>query len=76
MRKMRLISKFTTSQAGKHVIAIQISPNISVTKNNQTMKFGRLMEYNMRNISLEKLYMLEKLFADPFLKNQNCAYLD
>ena len=32
------------------------------------MKFGYLIEYNMRNIFLEKSYtqnVLEKLFSDP-----------
>ena len=29
---------------------------ISGEKGNQTMKFGQLMEYNMRNIFLEKSY--------------------
>ena len=28
--------------------------NISRNKDNQTMKSGQLIEYNMRNISLEK----------------------
>ena len=31
-------------------------PNISRRKENQTMKFGHLIESNMRNISLEKSY--------------------
>ena len=31
-------------------------PNISRSKGNQTMKFGQLIECNMRNIFLEKLY--------------------
>ena len=31
-------------------------PNISKSKGNQTMKFGQLIEYNMRNIFLEKAY--------------------
>ena len=30
--------------------------NIPRSKRNQTMKIGRLIEYNMRNISVEKLY--------------------
>ena len=30
-------------------------PNISRIKGNQTMKFGQLIEYNLRNIFLEKL---------------------
>ena len=36
-------------------VAIHILPNIS-SKGNQTMKFGQLIEYNMRNIFLEKSY--------------------
>ena len=41
------------------------------------MKLGQLIEYNMKNIFLEESYtnMVEKLFSDPFLKNQNWAYL-
>ena len=31
-------------------------PNILRNKGNQTMKFGQLIEYNMRNIILEKSY--------------------
>ena len=31
-------------------------PNISRIKGNQTVKFGQLIEYNMRNIFLEKSY--------------------
>ena len=37
-------------------IAIHILPNISRHKRNQTMKFGQLIEYNMRHISDEKSY--------------------
>ena len=43
IRKLRLISKFMTSQSGKQKIAIQILLNISRNKDNQTMKFGQLM---------------------------------
>ena len=43
------------------------------------MKFGQLIEYNMRNIFVKKSYtkcaVLEKLFPDPYLKNQKEAYL-
>ena len=31
-------------------------PNISRSKGNRTIKFGQLVEYNMRNIFLEKSY--------------------
>ena len=43
-----------TSQPGQEAIAIHILSNIWRSKDNQTMKFGRLIEYNMRNIFLEK----------------------
>ena len=51
MRKIRLILKFMTSQPGQQTIAIHILPNISRNKGNQTMKFGQLIEHNMRNIT-------------------------
>ena len=43
-----------TSQPGLQTIAILILSNISRSKGNQTTKFGQLMEYNMRNIFVEK----------------------
>ena len=45
-----------TSQLGKQKIAIHTLPNISRIKVNQTMKFGQLTEYDMRNTFLEKSY--------------------
>ena len=56
IRKIRLISKFIVSQSGKQTIAINIVPNISRSKGNQTMKFSHLIEYNMKDIFLEKSY--------------------
>ena len=44
-----------TSQPGLQTIAIHILPNISQSKDNKTMKFGQLIEYNKRNIFLQKL---------------------
>ena len=43
-----------TSQPGKQTIAIHILPSISRRKGNQAMKFGQLIEYNMRNIFVKK----------------------
>ena len=43
-----------TSQPGLQTIAIHILPNISQSKGNQTMKLGQLIEYNKRNIFLQK----------------------
>ena len=45
-----------TSQPCYQTIIIHILPNISRNKGNQAMKFGQLIEYNMRNIILEKSY--------------------
>ena len=45
-----------TSQPGKQTIAIHILPNILRIKGNQTLKFGQLIEYGMRNVFLEKSY--------------------
>ena len=56
IRKIRLISKSITSQPGQKIIAIHILPYISRSKGKQTMKFGQLIEYNMRNIFVEKSY--------------------
>ena len=41
------------------------------------MKFGQLIEYNMRNTFLKNhtQNVVEKLVLDPFLKNLNWAYL-
>ena len=44
-----------TSQCEKRAIAIHVLPNISRSKSNQTIKFGQLIEYNMKNVFLEIL---------------------
>ena len=55
-----------TSQPGLQTIVIHIFTNIPRSKGNQAMKFGQLIEYNLRNIFFEKSYT-KKLFPDPFL---------
>ena len=55
IRQIRLISKFMMSQPGYQTIAIQILPNISGSKSNQTMKLGQLLDYNERKHFLQKL---------------------
>ena len=42
-----------TSQSSE-TITIDILPNISQSKDNQTMKFGQVLEYNMGNIFLQQ----------------------
>ena len=52
IRKIRLALKFVTSHPGQQTLVIHILYNIPRSKGNQTMKFGQLIEYNMRNIFL------------------------
>ena len=56
MRRLRLISKFMTPQTGQQIIKIHILSDISRSKGNRTVKFGQLIEYNKKNICLEKSY--------------------
>ena len=44
-----------TPQTGKWTISMHILPNISRRKGNQAVKFGQLIECNMRSTFLEKL---------------------
>ena len=46
-----------TSQAGTKTIRINIWSDISKSKDIQTMKFGEVIEYNVRNIFLQKSYI-------------------
>ena len=43
-----------TLQPEKQTITTHLLPNVSRGKGNQTMKFGQLLEYNMKNIFLGK----------------------
>ena len=45
-----------TSQAAQEIVQIHILPNLSRSRGNQTMKFGQLIEYSMKNIFFEKSY--------------------
>ena len=66
-----------TVQTGQQTITIHILPNISRSKNNQTKKNGQLIEFNMTNAFLKKLYTKcgGETSPRPFLKSQNRAYL-
>ena len=44
-----------TSQPGYQTVAINMLPNVPRNKANQTMKLGEPIEYNMRNVFLQKL---------------------
>ena len=54
--KDRLVPKFTTSQPGKQTIEMHSLPNISRSKGSQAIRFDQLIEYNIKNIFLEKSY--------------------
>ena len=57
------------SQPCFQTIIIHTLPNISQSKENQTMKFGQLIEYNKRNIFLENYaeYETRRLIPGLFL---------
>ena len=54
IRKLRKVSKFMMSQTRTQTITINIFANISIRKDNQTMKFGQLIKYNVKSIFLQK----------------------
>ena len=66
-----------TSQPRYQAIVMHILLNVLRSKSNQKMKLIQLIECNIINIFYENhtQNVVEKLFPDPFLKNQNCAYL-
>ena len=57
-----LISNFMTSQPGsqRQIITIQILPNISQSKDNQTMKFGQVIEYNEKYCSSKVMQKMKQ----------------
>ena len=57
-------------QPRKHSITTNILPNISGSKDNQTIKFGQLIEYSMKDICLEKSYTkcVRRTIPKPFSK--------
>ena len=59
------------SQIGKKINIIH--EHLKLSKPNQTMTFGQLIEYNTRNTFFGKSYTnaVEKLVLDPSIKNQN-----
>ena len=56
VRKLEYISKFMTSQFRQQIITIHIFRNISRNKGYQAIKVGQLIDYNMKNVLLEKSY--------------------
>ena len=70
IRKISIISKFMTKQPGKQTLAILILCNISRNNDNQTIKYGQFIEYNLRKIFLEKSFSKrgEEIIPRPFSK--------
>ena len=65
------------SQRGKRTVAIQVFANVSRSKGNQTMESGPLIEYKIRNISLEKPFKKtwwRNQLQTPYQKN-NIGYI-
>ena len=54
--KIRLTSKFVTSQTGQQISKIHILPSVSRSKGKRAMKFGQLIKYNVRNVFLLKSF--------------------
>ena len=67
------------SETGKQIIRIHILLNISRCKDNQTMTLDQLIEYNMRNIFLEKSCTKSSGVTSPtpfFKKSKLSIFLD
>ena len=62
-----------TSQTEQQITTLHILFNISISKCNETVRIGQSIEYYIRNIFLKNdtQGMVEKLFPDSFIKNQN-----
>ena len=75
IRTIRFVSKFMTSQPGKQTIAKHILSNISRSKSNHTMKFGQVVEYNIRKIFLKNLYTNygRETIPRPFFKKSKLS---
>ena len=54
LKALFVLEMVMVSQTGQQIITIHILPNILRIKDNQTLKLGQLIEYNKRNIFLEK----------------------
>ena len=59
-----------TSQFRRQAIAIHVLLNISRSKDSETIGFGQLIEYRLKDILFLKNHtqnMVEKLLSDPFI---------
>ena len=55
-KKTKIKFKTLTSQTVRQIIIIRKLLNISRSKDNQTMKLGQIVEFNVRNIFLQESY--------------------
>ena len=57
-------------QPGKQAITLHILPHISKSKGNQTIKFGQLTQYNVRNVFAKNSFTKcgRKFIRRPFSK--------
>ena len=64
-----------TLQTGQELTAIHILSKISRNKGSQTIKVGQLIEYDMRNIFLEKSYTKygREASSKPFYKKSKLS---
>ena len=71
IRKVRLISKFATSQPGKQTVEIHTLPNISRSKGNQSVV--RIKYEDTFFLKNHKQHVVEKLFPNPSLKLESIS---
>ena len=55
IKKLKLISKFMTLQTGQQIFTIHVLPNVSRSKGNQVLKFGKLMKHDVRIVFVQTL---------------------
>ena len=74
IRKLKFVSKLMTSNIGKQIITIYTFPNISRSKDNQEMKLGQLIDFNMDSFFFKSHTKNEagRLAADIFFVFQKC----
>ena len=74
IRKLKFVSKLMTSNIGKQIITIYTFPNISRNKDNQEMKLGQLIDFNMDSFFFKSHTKNEagRLAADIFFVFQKC----
>ena len=65
-----------TSQPGKQAVAIHILPNVSKSKGNEIMKFGQLIECNMKNRGFCNPDIMNKIEPNDLIWVRPLAIMD